>query len=230
MDRTGAEKERRCCFIGRAVIIYGKSGSGKSRSLKNFGEDEIFLVNVTEKDLPFRKNFKYVFKSDNAAKIVAGLQKMPTKVAVIDDATYIMVNKFMREHGNKNINQFDLYNEIAGNMFGLFQLVKGLPEDVIVYFILHEDRDDNYGTVKIRTIGKLLDQKCPLEALVTVCLRCATDGQRHYFVTQSDGYDITKSPEEMFAEREIENDLKAVDGKIREYYGLNKSNDKEKKA
>ena len=84
------------------------------------------------------------------------------KTAVIDDATYIMVNKFMKEHGNKNVNQFDLYNDIAGNMFGLFQLVKVLPDDIIVYFILHEDRDDNYGTVKIRTIGKLLDQKCPL--------------------------------------------------------------------
>ena len=217
--------------MGRSVIIYGKSGSGKSRSLKNFAEDEIFLVNVCEKDLPFRKNFKYVYKSDDAAKIIAGLQKMPTKIAVIDDATYIMVNKFMREHGNKNVNQFDLYNEIAGNMFGLFQLVKALPDDVIVYFILHEDRDDNYGTVKIRTIGKLLDQKCPLEALVTVCLRCETDGQKHFFVTQSDGYDITKSPEEMFEEREIENDLKAVDEKIRNFYGIeNTEEKKEKKA
>lgn len=155
------------------------------------------------------------------------------KTAVIDDATYIMVNKFMKEHGNKNVNQFDLYNDIAGNMFGLFQLVKVLPDDIIVYFILHEDRDDNYGTVKIRTIGKLLDQKCPLEALVTVCLRCATDGQKHYFVTQSDGYDITKSPEDMFESREIDNDLKAVDEKIREYYGItaeNKESKKEKKA
>ena len=218
--------------MGRSVIIYGKSGSGKSRSLKNFAEDEIFLVNVCEKDLPFRKNFKYVFKSDDAAKIVAGLQKMPTKVAVIDDATYIMVNNFMRNHANKNVNQFDLYNEIAGSMFGLFQLVKGLPDDVIVYFILHEDRDSNYGGVTLKTIGKLLEQKCPLESLVTICLRCMTDGQKHYFRTQSDGYDITKSPEDMFEGEEVDNDLKAIDSKIREFYGLNdkKTNDKEKKA
>lgn len=210
--------------MGRAVILYGKSGSGKSRSLKNFGSDEICLINVTQKDLPFRNNFKYNVKTDEAEKIIATLSSMvdktPCKVAVIDDATYIMVNKFMRNHGAKNINQFDLYNQIAGNMFGLFELVKVLPEDVIVYFILHEDRDANYGGVKLRTIGKLLDEKCPMEALVTVCLRCETDGQRHFFRTQSDGYDVTKTPEDMFASSEIDNDLKAVDTAIREYYGI----------
>lgn len=42
--------------MGECVIVYGKSGSGKSRSLLNFGEDEIFLVNVIAKRLPFRKN------------------------------------------------------------------------------------------------------------------------------------------------------------------------------
>lgn len=215
--------------MGKSVIIYGKSGSGKSRSLKNFASDEIFLVNVTEKDLPFRNTFKYVYKSDDYKKIIEGLQKMPTKVAVIDDATYIMVNAFMRKHGDKSVNQFDLYNEIAGGMFTLFEVVKRLPDDVIVYFILHEDRNDNYGTVKLRTIGKLLEDKCPMEALVTTCLRCMTDGTKHYFRTQSDGYDITKSPEDMFAEVEIDNDLKMVTETIREYYGLN-NKDKEKKA
>lgn len=207
--------------MGRSVILYGKSGSGKSRSLKNFKEDEIFLVNVTEKDLPFRGGFKYTLKSDNAAKIIDQMQKMPTKVAVVDDATYIMVNEFMRKHGNKSVNQFDLYNDIANGMFYLFEMVKTLPEDVIVYFILHEDRNDNYGTVKLRTIGKLLDDKCPMEALVTICLRCMTDGTKHYFRTQSDGYDITKSPEDLFPDVEIENDLKAVDSLIRDYYNLN---------
>ena len=50
--------------MGRIVLIYGKSGSGKSRSLKNFAEDEIFLVNVEDKDLPFRNKFKYIKSTD----------------------------------------------------------------------------------------------------------------------------------------------------------------------
>lgn len=214
--------------MGKPVIVYGKSGSGKSRSLKSFAPDEIFLINVTQKDLPFRNSFKYVVKSDDVSKIIEGLQKMPTKIAVIDDATYIMVNKFMRKHGDKSINQFDLYNEIAGGMFTLFEVVNRLPDDVIVYFILHEDRDSNYGGVKLRTIGKLLDDKCPMEALVTICLRCEADGTRHFFRTQTDGFDITKAPEEMFDSVEIDNDLKKVDETIRNYYGIT-NNVKEKK-
>ncbi len=203
--------------MGRAVIVYGKSGSGKSRSLKNFGEDEIFLINVTSKDLPFRKKFKYTFKSDRLPNILNGLVKMPTNVAVIDDATFLMTNTFMREHATTRDN-FGLYNSIADGMYHIFELVPTLPEDVIVYIILHEEENDN-GQIKLRTIGKLLDQKFPMEAQVTICLRCMTDGDRHYFRTQSTGNDISKSPEEMFG-LEIENDLAAVDTVIREYYGL----------
>jgi hypothetical protein len=203
--------------MGRCVIVYGKSGSGKSRSLKNFGENEIFLANVTSKDLPFRKNFKYSCKLDVSSAIINGLRKMPTNVAVIDDATFIMVNAFMRGHGGKT-NQFDLYNNIADSMFAIFEETAKLPDDVIVYVILHENENDN-GLIKLKTIGKLLDDKCPMESLVTVCLRCMTDGTRYYFRTQSDGFDISKSPEDMF-DLEIDNDLAMVDNTIREYYGL----------
>lgn len=202
--------------MGRCILIYGKSGSGKSRSLKNFAEDEIFLVNVARKDLPFRKKFKYQIRTDNPAKIVKGLQQMPVKTAVIDDAGYIMSNQFMRGHSNTQTNKFDLFNDIGDNFWRLLMVIRELPEDVNVYLMMHEASND-YGDVKLRTIGKLLDEKVCIEGLTTICLRCRTDGTRHYFRTQSDGYDISKSPEEMF-ELEIDNDLKLVDDTIREYY------------
>lgn len=44
--------------MGLPVLIYGKSGSGKSRSLKFFDEDEIVLLNTERKELPFKKRFK----------------------------------------------------------------------------------------------------------------------------------------------------------------------------
>ena len=93
-----------------------------------------------------------------------------------------------------------------------------LPEDVIVYIIMHEATSD-YGETKLRTIGKLLDEKVCVEGMVSIALRCMVEGDRHFFRTQSSGMDISKSPEEMF-DLEIENDLKAVDTRIREYWGL----------
>ena len=212
--------------MAEIVLIYGKSGSGKSRSLKNFAEDEILLVNVERKRLPFKKQFKYVLNTDDYGKIMEQLAKMPLKTAVIDDAGYLLSNTFMRGHsgGRKGREVYDLYNDLADSFWGLFKFIKTkLPQDVIVYILMHEDSDES-GNMKLKTIGKLLDDKVCLEGMVTVCLRCMSADGRHFFRTVTDGSDITKSPEEMF-ESEIENDLKAVDTIIREYYNFGGSND-----
>lgn len=207
--------------MGVPVLVYGRSGTGKSRALLNFAEDEIFFVNVIRKRLPFRKKFKYEYQSDSVKSIKAGLKKMPTKTAVIDDAGYLQTNTFMRGHSapKAGSSSFDLYNTIADDFWELIEFTKNeLPEDVIVYIIMHELTND-YGLTKLRTIGKLLDEKVCIEGMVTIALRCMCNGTKHYFRTQNDGNDITKSPEGMF-ELEIENDLKAVDTAIREYWGL----------
>lgn len=206
--------------MGILCFIYGKSGSGKSRSLKNFAEDEIFLVNVSKKPLPFRKKFKYEYPADDVGRIANGLSKMPCKVAVIDDAGYLQTNAFMNGHAapKKGSSQFDLYNDIADSFYRLLTFIRdNLPNDVIVYVMMHEETSD-YGDTKLRTIGKLLDQKVCLEGMSTIVLRCMTEGKEHFFRTQTDGSDITKSPEEMFESDRIENDLKYVTDKIREYY------------
>lgn len=205
--------------MGMPVLIYGKSGSGKSRSLKNFGEDEIFLVNVERKFLPFRKKFKYILKSDNVNLIKNKLLKMPTKTAVIDDAGYILTNRYMREKGQVK-NAFETYDNIGNDFWGLFEFIKtDLPDDVIVYVIMHEETDD-FNNTKLKMMGKLLEQKVCVEGMVTISLRCITDDTGHHFVTNSNGNDISKSPEEMFETLYIDNDLKAVDTAIREYYEM----------
>ena len=213
--------------MGIPVIVYGKSGSGKTRSLKFFGEDEILYVNVEKKLLPFRNKFKYELRSDNTDLIRDQLMKMPTKAAVIDDLTYTMTNEFMRRHRNmKGNQQFDLYNDIADNLWNLFEDVKNkLPNDVIVYFIMHEDSDD-YGQTKIRTIGRLLDSKVSVEGIVTICIRCMSKDGEHFFRVSTDGSDITKAPEDLFEKPEFENNLKFVDETIREFYGFNEGKEK----
>lgn len=208
--------------MGRFILIYGKSGSGKSRSLKNFGEDEIFLVNVIGKELPFRNRFKFVSVTDSIETIIAGLQRMPCKTAVIDDAGYLMTSQFMAGHSQpkKGASSFDLYNDIADSFWNLIKAIKELPDDVNVYVVLHEETND-YGDTRLRTIGKLLNDKVCIEGMSAIVLRCVTMGKEHFFRTQTDGSDITKSPEEMFDGEKIENDLKAVDTRIREFYSSN---------
>jgi hypothetical protein len=210
--------------MGECVIVYGKSGSGKSRSLKEFGEEEILLVNTVNKRLPFPKKFKYEYKTTDSKKVKNALSKMGEhgiKTAVIDDFSYQQTAMFMAGHTKKTgSSQFDLYNEIADDAYELIMFIKNkLPDDTIVYLIMHEETND-YGDTKLKTIGKLLDQKVCVEGLVTVCLRAMKEGTNKYFFrTQSDGADISKSPEGMF-DLQIDNDLKSVDVAIRSYWGL----------
>lgn len=206
--------------MGMPILIYGKSGAGKSRSLKYFAEDEILFINIEGKELPFRNSFKYRCRTDSIDTIIDQIKKMPCKIAVIDDAGYLMTHHFMDNHRNKKSNaSFDMYDDIADRMYFLVQRIKNeVPEGVRVYIMLHEDTNDA-GDTKIRTIGKLIDNKVCLEGMVTICLRCMSDEGKHFFRTVTDGYDITKAPEDMFEEAEIENNLKFVDDTICEFYG-----------
>lgn len=97
-----------------------------------------------------------------------------------------------------------------------------------MYVIMHEDTNE-FGDIKPKTIGKLLDEKVCLEGMFTIVLR-AVKGERYVFVTQSRDGAVSKAPDDMFPEVEIENDLLRVDDTIREYYGIeNQKNHKEDK-
>ena len=50
--------------MGIPVMILGESGSGKSSSMRNFTPNEIGIINVGKKPLPFRSQIK-PFNSDN---------------------------------------------------------------------------------------------------------------------------------------------------------------------
>lgn len=209
--------------MGEICFIYGKSGSGKSRSLINLKSEEYLLINVTKKRLPFKGKPKYEYQGTDMTKIFYCLKKNPTKIAVIDDAGYLMTDQFMLGHSQpkKGSSSFDLYNDIADRFYNLLRFIKEeLPEDNIVYITMHEEESEYSGDVKFRTIGKLLDQKVCLEGMATVVLRCVTKEKKHMFLTHTDGSDLAKSPEGMFEEDQIPNDLQLVDSTIRNYYEI----------
>ena len=159
--------------MGLPVLIYGKSGSGKSRSLKFFDEDEIVLLNTERKELPFKKRFKKTGCSDDINRIITTINQNPEKTYVIDDAGYIRTHLFMSQHRNKKGNaSFEMYDDIADAMYGLVKRIKTdvTAPDKIVYIMFHEDTDD-FGISRLRTIGKQLDRKVCLEGMVTICIR-----------------------------------------------------------
>lgn len=203
------------------ILIIGKSGSGKSASLRNLDPNRVALVNVLGKPLPFRGKFTQLV-TDDYNKIVASIASAPKKnrdIIVIDDAGYLITNMFMRGHSNAGAGNavFTLYNSIGDRFWNLIEAIRAEPSNARVYLMMHEDMND-FGQVKPKTIGKLIDEKVCLEGMFTICLRCMITDGKHVFRTQSDGMDVAKSPIGMFEDFEIDNDLNMVDQKIQEYY------------
>ena len=208
--------------MGIGVLIIGKSGSGKSTSLRNFKSDEVGIINVISKPLPFKNvNGLKTVDTDNYADVKKVIEGSKTPSIVIDDAGYLITNQFMRKHSNTGGGNavFSLYNDIADSFWNLTEQIKKLPNNKIVYILMHEDKND-FGDIKPKTIGKLIDEKVCLEGLFSIVLRAKKVDKNYYFFTQATDGDVAKSPIGMFDELYIENDLKVVDDKIREFYGI----------
>lgn len=201
--------------MGVSVLILGHSGSGKSTSLRNFEPDEIGIFNVAGKPLPFRKQLP---KLDNAAynQIHGTLAANKKRAYVIDDANYLMA---FQNFARAKENGYGKFTDMAVNFEKLLEAANKTNADTITYFMMHPDYDDA-GRMKPKSIGKMLDNQLTIEGMFPIVL-LATNGEDGYkFVTKSDGTNPVKAPMEMFAEDVIDNDLKAVDSIIREYWGM----------
>lgn len=217
--------------MSTAVMIIGESGTGKSTSLRNLDPAQTLLIQAVRKPLPFRsKEWKpatkenpqgSIFVSDQSATIVAAMQRTTRDIIVLDDFQYVMANEFMRrvtdnETGN---GAFAKYNEIARSAWDILTAASSLADTKRVYLLSHTSTDE-FGKTKIKTIGKLLDEKIVMEGLVSIVLRTAVVNDQYLFRTRNNGSDTVKSPIGLFDDEMIPNDLAAVDAAISEFYGI----------
>lgn len=215
--------------MSTATLILGKSGTGKSTSLRNLDPNEALLIQVIRKPLPFRaKGWGYFDKESNPngniivsekwETIIKAMRGTKRKVIVIDDFQYLLANEFMRRTDERG---FDKFTDIAKHAWEVMSVASDLPHDVRVYMLSHIEENEATGTMKMKTIGKLLDEKITPEGLVTIVLRTAVEDGNYRFVTRNNGMDTTKSPMGMFDADKIDNDLAAVDSLIADYYEIN---------
>lgn len=209
------------------VLVIGRSGSGKTYSLKEFKKGEVSIISVEKGRLPFKSDIQIARIPNNfwdektsqgqinAAKyawICNAIKTAPTKSVVIDDSQYLLVNELFDRAYEKG---YDKFVEMAAKFRNLIHFINELDDDNKIVYFLHHSEADSDGREKVKTIGKMLDEKLTIEGCFDIVLYC----QDHKFFTQSNGQSTAKTPEGMF-DLEIPNDLKAVDVTIREYYGM----------
>lgn len=218
--------------MSNAVLVMGKTGSGKSTSVETLDPNETFIINVVGKDLPFKggrnrytKEKRNYFSTHSPATIVQLLKQLDKdaphiKTVIIDDFQYIMSYEFM----TTKTTGFDKFNEIAEHAFSVINTAKNLRSDITVILLAHTDEIvDNFGqkSYKIKTIGKLLDDKITIEGLFTVVLmaeqREVGNEVKYGFKTKGTVRDTVKTPKDMFEDEFIPNDLKLVVDTIEAY-------------
>ena len=198
----------------------GESGSGKSASLRNFAPNEISVFNVTSKPLPFKQGKTKIPKIDNAtyADIANALANPNKRAYVIDDAGYLLSFEMFKRANETGYSKF---TDMAKNFFDMLDFINTkLPNDIIVYITMHTEDDSEMHRVKVKTIGKMLDQNLKIEGLFSIVLRAVQTEDGYKFVTRDDMVSTAKSPIGMWEEDMIDNDLKEVDRVIREYYDM----------
>ena len=226
--------------MANKVLVLGKSGTGKSRAIKNLNPKETFIINPDEKGLPFKgwkSMYKTVLKEDGKVDMEKtnfyqttspqGVLKLlhyisesrkDIKVIVIDTITLMMVATFMDQ---AKIKGFDKFTNQALDVYQIFKSIDGLREDLTVFVLSHVEVDMDGNSDFFVVGGKLIREKANPVGMFTVVLETYVDFNegkaQYYFSTQNNGKNVSKSPEGMFPEYRIDNDFAYVLESLNKY-------------
>lgn len=220
------------------VLILGDTGAGKSSSIKSLPYENTFLFNVCKtKILPFKGAFKNyteynpntnphgnMITTDDSGLIKATYRKLIVKnnnikYVVVDDSQYLIVNEFLREHSKemKKGEVYTLYNKIADHFWSLILDTADVVDNLFIFYLHHTEYSEQ-GKIIPKTVGRLLNEKINIAGMFTFVFLAIRDGEKNYFYTQNDGTNPAKTPEGMFEDITIPNDLLLVSNKILQYY------------
>lgn len=222
-------------MASKLIGIVGATGTGKSTSIKHLDPKETYIINVAKKELPFKgadklyntenKNYKEIDDANEITRLLKTIsEKAPhIKNIIIEDSNYIMGFNIVAKATEIGFTKFSI---MARDMVELFREARKLRDDLKIFYFTHPETIEESGEVvgyKIKTAGKLIDNQIVLEGLLTICLYTYVeekkDGTVSYnFVTNRYRKYPAKSPDGMFADVMIPNNLQEVANTIDEYY------------
>jgi hypothetical protein len=223
------------------TLVLGESGSGKSRSASTLPPKHTFFVNVVgkQKRLPFKGSASAYkeWNPDNGtgnlltsrdweyiAKVLRYVNKnrKDIRFIVLDDNQYLSLFTYTDRINEKDWAKF---NTITTNTVQMIELLGSFREDLMVFILQHIENGasvEGKELIQAKTMGKFIKEKLTYEGLFTTVLLCdkeeANGGQINHFFWTRRVNSTVKTPEGMFEEQKIPNDLWEVAKVIHHYY------------
>ena len=218
----------------KLIGIVGETGTGKSTAIKHLNPEETYIINVAKKELPFKgseklynaenKNYKEVDDPVEVTRLLNTLSEKAKHIKniVIEDSNYLMGFRMVDKATEVGYTKFSV---MAKDMVDMFRTARRLRDDLVIFYFSHPETIEDSGEIigyKIKTAGKLIDNQVLLEGLLTVCLYTnvedTKDGANYSFLTNRYRKRPAKSPDGMFEEIKVPNNLQLVKDAIVEYY------------
>lgn len=217
--------------MSNTSIIMGESGTGKSTSMRNLDPAETFIINVMNKPLPFRGyksmytkvspdgltgNYYASTNYDHITLVInkINLKRPEIKTIILDDFQYLMADEFMMRCMERG---FDKFAEMGNHAYQLLKMLPTLRDDLDIFILTHSEPNE-LGKMKIKTIGKMIDNNVTIEGMYSTVLQTELRDGQYTFITQGDARHIAKSPMGMFDSRNIPNDLAIVKQRMSAYF------------
>lgn len=157
-----------------------------------------------------------VIQTSDPAMIEKIMRQSPHEIVVIDDYQAVLINEILNRSAETG---YAKYTDVAKSAWNIFTAAGDLAEHRRVYILAHT-RTDEFGQVRMMTVGKMVDSMIVPEGYFTIVLRAELMNNSYKFVTQTNGQDCSKSPIGMFKEKHIDNDLAEIDHSIQEFYSI----------
>lgn len=221
--------------MSKLIGIVGDTGTGKSTSVRALDPASNFYINVASKELPFKGSSKIYntesknyIEIENPRQIEQVLQQITEKAphiktVVIDDANYLMGFTLIKKATEVGFTKFSL---MAQDMLNMLMKAKKLRDDLVIFYMCHPEPvfdDEKIVAYKMKTSGKAIDTQIKLDGLFSTVLYTQVDTDKdgkstYQFLTNRKDLYPAKSPDGMFEDLLIPNDLSIVLEKVNKYY------------
>lgn len=215
------------------ILVVGPSGTGKSRSIKNLPSESTAIVNIENKPLSFTggEKFKYQFSdfklpSDVDILIKNCFNEPAIKYIVIDSITKYL--EMLHKHASDTKKGYDIWSYYNASIGAFLDGIKSCgPKLVILTGIdelvgIMQPSGLETKTRRLAVSGRQWEGKIEKEFTLVLFTDVKKVGEKieYKFITNNDGTNSAKTPEDMFKENRVDNDLLAICNRVKEFYKL----------